>query len=260
MSSNLYERHLYLNPDIPIISAHKIREYDMTSGGLNVLIKAGALSDHQIKWLKSLPKKDRNIQIGLLLKNNKELVEIQNAGFVEARKNLFEANDIEDSDVLSIKKDAVFLIDKSADVLKFNEVEFRLANTYTSFYKLGQIEFYFKNAMSYDSIKLDIKNMHPHLELHQEHFLKFLITTFKSVEELEQNAYQKKLKRFAIKYKNRELDTEFYREFNDSSMIKLNLSLSGGQLGVENFDGNIDDIDIGYNYMHFIIPLIRLLM
>ena len=78
-----------------------------------------------------------------------------------------------------------------------------------------------------------------------------------------------KIKKFASKYKRRELDIGYYRELNsDSSFVFTN---SNGEITVkseyatdrflddinDNIEGECFDIDISYNYMTYITKLIQ---
>ena len=66
----------------------------------------------------------RQVYVGKL-QRDKAIVDILKAGIIEAKKILFEANDIKDYEVLSIKNDAVFIINRNL----INTASFFIDNT-----------------------------------------------------------------------------------------------------------------------------------
>ena len=65
----------------------------------------------------------RQVYVGKLQKD-KAVSDALKEGIREARKNLFEANNIQDYEVLSIKNDAIFLIDRIPEVRDFGLIHF----------------------------------------------------------------------------------------------------------------------------------------
>lgn len=254
--SNLYERHLYLDKSVDCLLSTHIREYDMKSAGFSILKREKLAGENFISYLSTLDKKQRNVQIGLYTKANKDIIEKFNNGFVKARKEFFEMNEIEDSEVLSIKKDAIFLINRIPEHTKFKGMEFVLKNSYSSYYYLNKIEFYFKNMGK----KLDVKGISDEdLIRHEKYILNELKSIFSIVESGKKEYIIKRLKKFAMAYKNKELDYGFYRELNQDSLYRIkSFKVMSATVGVNNID-SLDNIDISYNYLHYIIPLIRLL-
>ena len=123
MVSDLYKRHFYVNKSIDSLVNNEIIEYDMKSADISIIESKGLISEEEIKLIKSLPKKVRNTKIGKMQKHNKELVKELNKGFTEYRKLLIETNEIDDSDIISIKKDAIFTT-KRCDKKSFDKVQF----------------------------------------------------------------------------------------------------------------------------------------
>ena len=249
--SNLYEKHNFLNKDIKILCNTYINEYDMKAGGYSILKRKNALSDFEIDYLEKCTKMERNIYLGNKVRECPALNKMQIEGFVEARQMFFEANNIEDNSVLSIKKDAIFLIKKNVPITELDGLTFRLANVYNSYYYINGIEFYYKSS----SNKIDVKGIGDNLYLHENHFLKDLATIFGLAEKNNKEFLIKYLKRYRRKYLRRELDIECYREFNQDSMFRYKDPLSGNYILSES-EVDVDNIEIGYNYMNYIVPLI----
>ena len=142
--SELYNKHNYLNKDIKFINNESIIEYDMKNAGINILLYNNILNDNDFKKLMSLSKLDRNISVGKFLKNNPDVNEFLINEFINIRKDFFNLNNIEDNNVLSIKKDAVVLINKTASVTKLNDFyEFLPKEKSNSYININNKEHYY---------------------------------------------------------------------------------------------------------------------
>lgn len=106
----LYHESAYTAPLDYLISTY-IREYDI-SKAINVFLYKGLISMDQYKVYHTQDRMSRQIQIGILQRDNKHINEAITNGFKEVMELFFKANDIKDSEVLSIKKDAIYLITK----------------------------------------------------------------------------------------------------------------------------------------------------
>jgi hypothetical protein len=168
----LYERHNFLNKNIEYLVSNEIIEYDIKSAGFNLIKKYKLLDESKVNYLESLGKKQRQVQIGLYQRNDVELKKNLNDKFIEIRKWFFEQNNIEDDDVLSIKKDAIVTLRRCL-VTEFDNIQFIEKNVYTSYYYLNELEFYYnKDVIHVKGISDDL------LELHGEYMLDFLHNFF----------------------------------------------------------------------------------
>ena len=256
--NRLYEKHNYLNKDISFLCNTRINEYDMKAGGYSILKRAGALTSKEIDYLEHCPKLERNIYLGNKVRENRELNELQMNGFIEARKMFFELNQIDDNSVLSIKKDAIFLIRQNVYNLQFDGFTFNLANTYNSYYYFPNvqgdaIEMYYKSKDN----TVDIKGLgKDNIPLHQDYFIKDLCTIFRLAELGNRDTLIKHIKRYRSKYLNRELNPNCYREMNLMSLFHTIHTFGGMDVLTEVCD-DIDELNIVYNYKNFILPLIK---
>jgi hypothetical protein len=172
---------------------------------------------------------------------------------VEVRKWFFENNDIKDEDILSIKKDAI-MTTKRCFVTEFDNIIFAEKNIYTSYYYLNNYEFY------YNRDKIDVKGIGDDLlELHQEYMLDFLFNFFRMNEISKRKSVIDLLKDFAYNYKKKELDVDYYRELNSQSLFKIHERLFGEKIGLK-YTKEKDSLDISYNYMNYVVPLISILV
>lgn len=206
---SVYEKHNYLNKDIKYIKNAVITEYDMKNGGISILKHEGLLSEEDYDYLMNdLDKHQRNVEIGIWLKDQPDVVKAQMEGFREARRLFFEANNIQDSEVLTIKKDAIFLIDKAIEVEQVNkDYLFRKKNQYTSYINLSGKEFYY-NLME---DKFDIKGFQEDVLKHQNDYLfKFVKECLKLDADGRSEELFIKLLEFKNDYVTKALPVEYY--------------------------------------------------
>lgn len=259
MATQLYspKRHAYINKNFDYITSASIKEYDMKSAGLNILIASGAIDEKTIAHLKSLPKHKRTVEEGLMQRRDKNISKIINDGLVEYRTKFIEANDISDSDIISVKRDAIFLVNKRVKYTKFDNVEFIPKNKYSSYYRIGRLEIYYSKRDDVLDIK-GLKGRDNNFKQHENYIINFLKKLFK-LNEISRNSACEYLRQFANDYRKLKLPIGYYREFNTNSLYRLNLApIAGNSIAVD----IIDDkklIDITYNYIYIIMPLIKLI-
>lgn len=249
----LYKRHNYLNKNIEFIINREIIEYDMKSAGFNLIREFKLLDSDTIGWLETLSKKERSVQVGLIQRKDKSFTKILNEAFVKGRKMFFEANDIKDEDVLSIKKDAILLL-RRVDYTTFGHIEFDEKNVYSSYYRLNGYEFY------YNPKYLDVKGIGDDmLLLHKEFMLDFLNTFFRLNETSTREIAIQHVLEFSYYYKTKMLEIDYYRELNTQSLFKLNYQGNDNKkIGIRRTE-DIDLVDTRYNYMNYVVPLISIL-
>ena len=250
---NLYLRHNYINTDIEYLISREIIEYDIQSAGFNIIKYYKMLSDDKIKHLESLNKKQRQRTIGLYQRNNKEFADRLNKKFVEIRKLFFESNQLDSGDVLSIKKDAIITL-RRCNYTDFDNIHFVEKNIYTSYFYMNGFEFY----LGQDN--LDVKGISDEkLALHKDYMLDFLQKIFKMLEISSRKQTIVNLKEFAQYYKELKLHPGYYRELNRDSLYRLKRTINGDNIALDEYM-ELPDIDISYNYVKYIVPLINLLI
>lgn len=252
---HLYEKHNYTNKNIEYLVSREIVEYDIESAGFNIVKYFKLLPQHQIDRLESLPKKDRQRSLGYIQKYDKNFSEKLNLKFVEARKLFFENNNIKPDEVLSIKKDAIFML-KLCHNIEFDNIIFREKNLYTSYYYMNKKEMYV------NSNTLDIKGISDDkLLLHKDYMVDLLHKLFRKVELSPKKQIIGDLKEVSHYYKNRLLDINYYRELNSDSLFRLKMLMPGTHehIGTQ-YVKNINEIEIEYNYMKYIVPIINLIL
>lgn len=247
MYSLLYQKTNYLAPIDYIISAY-IREYDISKANISILLEAGIITKPEYDYFYNLPRMERQINIGLMIKNDPNITEILSQGIIDAKKMFFEANQIEDHHILSIKNDAVFLLNLNPIYTDFGNIKFVCKNTYTSFYKILRKEYYYYIDNISKVENLDIKGISDSvLDKHKEYFLDFLLTIFDVAQNYCIESVLDTLTSFYESYTNKQLDIGYYRRFDSESMYDIM------HTRYSSFRSNIlsnqdkDYVDISYN-------------
>ena len=250
--SNLYKKHLFINKNYDFIVGANIKEYDMKSGGFNILISYNALSPVDIERLKAMPKEARNIVIGKMQRSNKELTNVLNEGFTEYRRKFFEANNIDDMNILAIRKDAIFTVNAKVKQKSFDNITFSSKNRYSSYYLLNDMQFLYSKSRNIIDIKGISDEM---LKYHENYMLAFMKKLF-GLNEVSNKAACDFLYKFADDYRNKKLKKGFYRELNSDSKYRIKNHYIGGNPILADI-AKKKDIDIMFNYNVYIKPLIN---
>jgi len=254
--SEIYLKDNYTNPNIPYLFNRDIEEYDMRRAGISLCKEFKLLDKEIIKEIEALPKLKGDKKLGLLQRNNKQFKEELAGTFKIARQMFFEVNELEDNDIIAIKKDAIFTTKKCKITKIGDNIEFRNKNSYSAFIQLGKkIEIY------YNDDNLDVKGISDEcLSYHEKYMVKFLKEFIKKMETLESKQVLAYLKRFIDKYKRKELEVGYYREFNAISKFDI--------IGEEDYDYNeasaslnripADSINIRYNFDNILLKLVQI--
>lgn len=247
----LWERDSYKTP-VKALFNHRIVEYDMKSANTSIAREFGLLPEKRIKELENLPKKDREIAVGLILRDNPGYSEKQKLGFIAARKLFFTQNEILDEEVVAIKRDAIFVMRYVDNEQVTDNIDFRMKNVYSSFINLGKnIEIY------YNQEGLDIKGIDDEIykERHSEYFGMFLYSLIRRIESSERNSYLTYLRMMFDMYKHRQLDSGYYREFNAKSQFHY----LDGSYANEEYIEDLNAVDISCN-LNIILKLMTMLV
>ena len=190
----------------------KIIEYDLKSANTSLCREYNLLPIKQIEEIESMKKDKRVVIIGKLMRKDKVFKEGLKEAFVDIRRRFFEANNIEDKDILSIKKDAIFCFGEK-EVTEFGTCKFKDKNTYSSYMRLNNFEFYYHPYLSSlgGECKLDIKGIDDTtLQKHKGFMLNFFATAFRHFETSDLYTQLGYLKRFIDRYKHLELEVGYY--------------------------------------------------
>jgi hypothetical protein len=251
----LYNKHNYTNRNLVYLKNNIIREYDMVNAGINILHHHGVFNDEEYKKLNEMDKLSKNIMVGKFLKNNSDINEALMNEFVLIRKELFESNGINDDDILSIKKDAVFVINKKLTNLKLNDdYEFKEKNKYVAYINLDRKEFYY----NIENREFDIKGYSKFIKNFHKNYL------FKELEEIiyldinnEKNMVFEKLIQFKYDFVERNLDNGYYLDLTQEQYLFQTI---GQIFGLNVMDDNLKKYCFINNNLGFILKIINTIL
>ena len=222
-----------------------------------MLREAKKLKESTLEALEKLPKHERQVMIGKLMLEDPSVKDIVNNGVLYARRRLFWSNSIQSDEVLSIKNDAVFIIGRKLPKRTFGAIEFREKNVYACYLLVEGIEFYYDKANS----RVDVKGVRDEIVEHPDHQAG-MITFFKTVMgylvQDRRDALRKYLIEFVDAYKKRQLPAVYYREFSHENIYRSNMNLEDFTINfTEISEENKKEININYNYMKYVLPVVR---
>jgi hypothetical protein len=263
MSSDLYLKDTYLNKSYPMIINKVIIEYDLKSANTSLCKEYNLLPDAKIQEIENMPKKNRVKTIGKIMRKDEKFKTGLKDAFIDIRRRFFEENNIQDEDVLAIKKDAIFCL-REIKHTEFGFCKFSSKNRYTSYLYVNQLEIYYnsKGNTLGDNGKIDVKGISDvNLEKHADYMLKFFKILFRHLEISPRKTLNRYIANFIDRYKNLQLEVGYYREFNQMSIIRLNDS-------DETYDNDIfipyenkhEHLLIDYNFFEILLPIVKLIL
>lgn len=252
----LYERSDYRS-EIPFLFNNYIREYDISKANINILYWKNVLSHDMYIELYNSPRDVRQYVIGNMQKDSK-VNEILMNGFIECRKMFLTENGLTELDILSIKKDAIFIINKIPKVTKFGNIEFMQKNVYTSYMSFfnKKLELYYSSSkVTGNGIeKIDVKGISEQkLIMHKDFMLDFLYYIFDMIENDSLENAIEGFRRFYNQYINKELNIGYYRNLNPESAFTINYKSPFNQFIKYEIEQSylaykeFDSINISYN-------------
>lgn len=250
---NVQERSNWTNKEIEYLKNVIITEYDLASGGLSVIKEFKLLEQKYIDNLDQMEKEKKNITIGKLQAKLPQLAKNMVIGFGKARQLFVDQNQIPDENILSIKKDALFIINvDNINGHVSSNLNFRGKNKYSSYMRINDREFYYSSL----SRSLDIKGISDDCKNYQEKYLLNDINKFIGQgERISPEMLYENLKKYQSDYLNKRLPIETYRNL-DTGIF----TMEGGFEMDTIDDSYIDQVDISYNYLFYVLPLIKLLI
>lgn len=248
--TGVYDLDKYTMPVNYIISEY-IREYDISKANISILFYKGLIDKNKYDYLYSLPGNQRKVKVGLMQRDNAELSKELMEGFSEARKMFYEANNIQEHEILAVKKDAIFLMNKIASNTTFGSIQFVEKNLYTSFYQLAGLELYYLYNSSTGKEQLDIKGMSDDvIELHKPYMIDLLMYIFGTAQESPSREVVTLLSNISRQYIDGSLGVNYYREFNNRSLFRTKINVLGERMYLTCLGSNVQikDIDPAFNY------------
>ena len=251
--SKLYEKNTYVAPYEYLIDK-TIREYDLEKANINILIEEGLISKSQYDYYAALPKRQREVEVGILQRDNPSILSGLKRGFVRAREEFFRVNAIEDSSILYIDKDSITTIEQARTYFGVGTMQtrlseylnFRLKNEYTSFYRVFLVDFLYFNDGNTESFR--IKNASEKVPLkHMHYMMDLLLSIAYSGQSSRVLDTLQMIKSAYCSYTSGELNPNFCREFNQRSQFKLKSNSTAFQYYSDVLIDDLDLIDKTFN-------------
>jgi hypothetical protein len=199
-----------------------IQEYDISKANISILLDMGYLKKTEYESLYNLPKHEREVKVGLMMRSDINAVKILNRGFIKARELFFEANGINDMNVLYIDKDSITLIDTIVKSIQVSDhIVFTPKSTYASMYKLGQVHFLYFNDGRNESYRFKYINQDMLEQFHHNYFIDFLLFIAEEAQVKSPLECIHIIRNFYNQYVGKTLDVLYYREFNPICKYKI---------------------------------------
>ena len=109
MASTIWKYQNY-NAPIQYLFDKQIVELDISKANISILMSAGKISRETYNELYEAPRQIRQYQVGCMIRDDPRLQGALNEGLESARHALFDTLGLENSNILHIAKDAVFII------------------------------------------------------------------------------------------------------------------------------------------------------
>jgi len=243
--SDLYNNINYQAP-LNYIFSRYIREYDISKANINILYRKHVIDYETFCRLLNSSREERQIEIGLMEKYNKDIYKTLVDGIIEAKKWLFDSNNLENRDILAIRNDAVFVIDKQLEFTTFDNINFVNKNTYTSFIKIGKspISIFYRSDRISGQEFIDTKGLGNKSILHENYMTDFIVYIINQMEQGDPAMAISILSDIYKQYVTLNMDIGFYREYNSDSSYKI---LNSEYRIIDAYDKDKSCIDISYN-------------
>lgn len=252
MISTLWRSKNYKSSIKYLINTY-IREYDLSKANINALLYTGRINREEYNRLYSLNKKDREVLVGLMIKEDNTIYKSISDGIEEARKRLFVSNQIEDHEVLSIRNDAVFVQGRLLQYTSFKDFVFVMKNEYTMYLKLQELEIFYSDTININTGELvtniDIKGMSEYnMSLHSNGLLGLICDTCYRLQREKIESTMSWIIDIYEKFIKRELPKEYYRTFDHNSGYNIPTFIRSAYL-FDIDDSMISVVDINRNLL-----------
>lgn len=227
------EQSTWFNPNIQYLFGEDIREYDIRDAGFSLIKEFKLLPSKTIDELSRINKGiERHIVIGKIQRDDPSFSDRLSKAFRDVRYAFINTNHIPDDKIISVKKDALFVIDE-VERTKFGQVEFVVKNRYSSYMRFTNIQ---NLEIYYSKEKTDYKQINDHCIARHKIYTAEFLNKFISMMEWKDSRVRRFIMTHLMKYKSMHLEEEYYLEFNNKSLA----------------------IDPLYNYREILIPLVLL--
>lgn len=238
------------NRDYPFIHDAEVTEWDIKSANTSVMAYYNLVEPKLAARLAKMPKMEREIAVGNLQKKHPEFAKQLEDAFNKIINEFMEVNNLTMDDVVSIKRDAVFVRNHPIKTPKLGgEVEFVPKNRYKHVILVPRYEVYIADD------KTDVKGLADEvLPQHEAGMIYFLRTAAYTAHDF--YGLQRFFHQYVDAYKKKELDFDAYREFTSDS--KFRVTMGGHEMLLDSIEEEeMSNLDISFNYMQVVMPTIQ---
>ena len=226
-----------------------IREYDLSKANINALLYTKRISVEDHKTYLAMDRNERETKIGLWIKKDNAYRILKSP----CRLQLFFANNIEDSEVVSVKNDAMFIAGRNLASTIFPPFEFKVKNVYTVYLQAADLEIYYGDIVDPVSgivnTNIDVKGIGDDmLILHQDGMLDLICNLCYKLQREDIKDTMKWMANMYEAFITRSLPKQYYRNFDSFSGYTINTFYRAASLG-EIDDSMIKVIDINRNLL-----------
>ena len=181
MASTIWKYQNY-NAPIQYLFDKQIVEMDISKANISILMSAGKISRETYNELYEAPRHTRQYLVGCMIRDNHSLQGVLNEGLENARHALFDTLGLENSNILHIAKDAVFIIvpmnQRVPDTIPIDHfIAFTKRASFTNYLRLNKlIHFYHSYNITIGLYEYKIRGMSENAQkLHHHFFTQVLI-------------------------------------------------------------------------------------
>lgn len=251
----ILEKLINTNELFDTIIGGTIAEFDIKSAGATAMLELKGIDTYN--KLMTLEKKERNITIGLMMRNERGLAEKVNDLMLKYLNIFITENKIKATNFISSSRDSITVYNKLPMKTKFDHVEFRNKDgIFSSMYRIKRLTLFFDSM----SEKVIGKGVADDIVASSPFINDFLKTYLHNIESCQKSGDSKVfniLRRMRHSYIRSE-DTSIYRDLmNDNKMC---VRYNGEMIYMENdFDSDDKSFEIAkdLNYINIILPIMR---
>lgn len=214
------EKLLWFNPNINFMFHANIVEYDMKAMSVSISERYNLLDQSIIDKLKRMPKEQRTKAVGLMQRDDKNYSERLIQCELETRRKFLEANGLTENDVVCLHSDACIFNSRKRIINNIEGVEFKHANTWSSYMRFKGIEMFFDGeVLEYKGVAKELLNQHS-MGIHR-----YLCEVFNKIENYDPSIVDY-ITKFQMKYLQDKLPDYYYIPFGRLGDFKMsNLEL-----------------------------------
>lgn len=248
--SEFYKQTNYLS-EIPFLFDNDIYEYDIKQANIHALHAAGRITLTEFTYYERLPKQTREVAIGNMIKEDPSLYHTIQDIIGEAKYKFATINGLEESQILRIANDSLYVLNPYKDLLWVIEkngvpLKFVCKNHFKNYMRLTKKVLFFCNTEG-EYWNIDIKGINSSkLEKHQE-LLSRICNIIDARVNGDKDTSLRVFNNLYEDYINLRLPLSCYRELNSDSSYRLkgeSVYLIN-ELNPYGFD--LNNLDINYN-------------